>query len=56
MMGGVGTAWGSSAVEGGTWGTPGTHTHLRGILDPVLVLQDGLDVGVGDDHIVQLQL
>lgn len=29
---------------------------LRGVLYPVLVLQDGLDVGVGDDHVVQLQL
>lgn len=29
---------------------------LRGVLNPVLILQDGLDVGVGDDHVVQLQL
>lgn len=30
--------------------------RLRGVLDPVLVLQDGLDVRVGDHHVVQLQL
>lgn len=29
---------------------------VRGVLDPVLILQDGLDVRVGDDHVVQLQL
>lgn len=26
---------------------------LRGIFDPVFILQNGLDVGVGDDNIVQ---
>lgn len=29
---------------------------VRGVFDPLLVLQDGFDVRVGDDHVVQLQL
>lgn len=29
---------------------------VRSVFYPVLILQDGLDVRVGDDHIVQLQL
>ena len=32
------------------------ESDVRGILDPVLILQYGLDVRVGDDHVVQLQL
>ena len=33
-----------------------TGEDVRGVFNPVLVLQDGLDVRVGDDHVVQLQL
>lgn len=38
---------------------PRWHTvpkPLRGIFNPVFILQNGLDVGVGDDNVTQLEL